>query len=275
MRQDRCFPGQNSTLNRFTTLLLSLLILLSMTKIVFATDMPDDIYQGARMKAEANSVTTVWIIGDSLTHGLFASSEPTAFRNRLFDALRERHPGQVRSTFWAGVCTLAGLEQRWDSWEGRPQLVFIELGINDLSRNSYCPQIPEEEWQARFGAMLDRIQQDAPGVKIIVGTIPWCGWRQGSQQFEDALIYNDRIATEARRRDVTVADLWSATLGKSDGISTPDQPSVFPPFYHGDNFHPNDLGHQRIANTFFDAYFSTLHATYLPRVMHTVHNDQP
>jgi lysophospholipase L1-like esterase len=274
MHRAHLFSKRNLFLIRITIFLLSLLITLSVAEEIFATEMPDDVYRDTRRNTEASSTKTVWIVGDSLTRGLFASTEAHTYRNLLFDALRDKHTGEIHTTFWSGVCTLAELEQRWDQYVGLPDLIFIELGINDSGRNSNCPQVPIEEWQARFGAMLDRIQQDAPGVKIIVGTIPWCGWSEDSWSFEEALIFNDWIATEAQKRDITVADLWTATLGKSDGISTPDQPSIFPPSYHGDNFHPSDLGHQRIANTFFDAYLDTLHSLYLPQVMHADHYDQ-
>ncbi len=266
MHRKNHYLKRSPTLVQIAILLSGLFIVLVLfiALVTFASHSPDDVHRTVRPEASGNSIRTVWVIGDSLTLGMFASSESAAFRNRLFDELRERHPGQIRSTRWAGACTLAELEERWDSWEGNPDLIFIELGINDLARTETCQPMPEEEWQARFGAMLDRIQRDAPGVKIIVGTIPWSGWRDNTQEFTGALLYNDRIETEAQKRDVMVADLWEATLHKRDGLSTPDQPSVFPPYYHGDSFHPNDLGHQRIANTFFDAYLNTLQSKPLP-----------
>ena len=258
------FLKRSPTLPQSAILLLGLLIVLFITLVTFTSRPSDDVQESVRSETNGNSIHTVWVIGDSLTLGMFASEESAAFRNRLFDALRERHPGQIRTTQWVGARTLAELEQRWDSWEGHPDLIFIELGINDLGRNPDFPQVPEEAWQARFGAMLDRIQKDAPNVKIIVGTVPWSGWPPGSQEYQKALKYNSWISAEARQRDIAIADLWAATVGKEDGLSTPDQPSVFPPFYHGDNFHPNDLGHQRIANAFFDAYLNTLPSKPLP-----------
>ena len=274
MQRIRHYLKRSPTLPQIATLLSVLLIVLFIVLVTFTSHPPDDVHATVHPEANDNSIRTVWIIGDSLTLGMFASSESAAFRNRLFDALRERHPGHIHATQWVGACTLAELEQRWDSLEGTPDLLFIELGINDLARTENCSHMPEEEWQARFGAMLDRIQRDAPGVKIIVGTIPWSGWGDDTQEFAGALLYNDRITTEAQTRDVVVADLWEATLHKRDGLSTPDQPSAFPPYYHGDNFHPNDLGHQRIANTFFGAYLNTLHRTYLPQITHPIRYDQ-
>lgn len=194
---------------------------------------------------------SVWIVGDSLTTGLYASAEETTYRSLLFSALQEAYPGKFGTTFWSNVCTLAGFEYYWGTYDDRPDLIFIELGINDAGRNSHCMQVPKENWQNRYGAMLDRIRSDVPGVKIIVGTIPWSGWEEGSVGFEEVLQYNEWIAAEARKRQIEVADLWAAVVGRTDGLSSLWQASTFPPAYHGDGFHLNDIGHQLLASTFF------------------------
>lgn len=208
---------------------------------------------------------SVWIIGDSLTRGLFASSEKNTYRNVLFSKLQERYPMLIHTTFWNGVCTLGGLEEQWSSWPGQPDILFIELGINDLG-NEDCILIPDEVWQQHYGAMLDRIQQDAPGVQIVVGTIPWSGWKPGTDIYRRAQLFNTWIIAEAGKRNVPVADLWSATVGREDGLSRPEESSVFPP-YHGDNFHPNDRGHQRLAETFFNAYRVNHSPLYHPLII--------
>ncbi len=209
-------------------------------------------------------IRSVWILGDSLTLGVYASSQETTFRNALFHDLQSiSRPWSMRITLWESVCTLGGLEEEWDDLPGEPTLLFIEVGINDILGNENCPLVPEAQWRQRYGAMLDRIQQDAPGVEIIVGSIPWSNWPEESDRYRKALQYNQWIAEEAQARAIPVADLWSATLGRKDGISTPDQPSMFPP-YHGDNFHPNDVGHRRIANTFFQTYLRKYQRLYTP-----------
>lgn len=102
--------------------------------------------------------------------------------------------------------------------------------------------------------MLDHIRATAPGVEIVVGTIPWCNWKPGSEKYMKALEYNRWIVKLAADRDIPVADLWSVTVNRPDGISSPDEISAFAPSFRGDNFHPNDVGHKRIAQEFFRAY---------------------
>ena len=195
----------------------------------------------------------VWILGDSLTGGLYASSEETTFRSQLLGMLGASDPSRQIAPFWHRGCTLARLEMRWPEFSGRPDLLFLEYGINDLG-NPGCPQIPEDQYAARFGAMLDRMLADAPGVEIVVGTIPWCGWAQGSAERDHALRYNAMIAGEAEKRGLIVSDLWSATVDHPENLSSPSEASPFPPGYAGDGFHPSDQGHLAIAQAFFKAY---------------------
>ena len=204
---------------------------------------------------------SVWIIGDSITRGLYASSESATYRALLFRGLAERYPAQIYTTFWQGVCTLGRLEQRWGQWPGQPDILFLELGINDVSRNPNCPQVPVSEWAQRYGAMLDRIRRDAPGVTIVVGTLPWPGWKPGTKRYQTALQFNRWIREAAAQRNIAVADLWEVMEGQEHYLSRPDEPSPFPPKYRGDGFHPNDQGHQIIAQTFLRAYETALTGT--------------
>lgn len=204
---------------------------------------------------EPAPLNAVWIIGDSITRGLYASNEAAMFRHHVFTDLQDRHPGQIRLLFWEGMCTLGRLEARWERLEPLPPptILFIELGVNDILPSPTCEQVPEAEWQARYGAMLDRFRQLAPQAQIIVGTTPWVGW--DDERRARAQLYNGWIHQEAEARGLAVADLWAATVDRPDGLSSPDQPNPFPPDFHGDGFHPNDLGHQRIADAFLSAYY--------------------
>ena len=167
--------------------------------------------------------------------------------------MQEQSGHQIEELYWRRFCTLASLEGRWEELAGHPDLVFIEIGINDVA-NVNCEQVPESAWRARYGAMLDRIHARAPDAAIIVGTIPWCGWSAGNPTRARALAYSDWIRAEADARGLAVADLWAVTVDRPDGISAPKQPSAFPPKYQGDTFHPNDVGHARIAETFYQTY---------------------
>ena len=199
---------------------------------------------------------TVWIIGDSLARGLYATGEAQMYRNLLFDEVQARYPGQVRLLFWQEMCSLARLEDRWDRIEDvpPPDILFLELGLNDVVQTSGCEHVPDDAWQALLGAVLDRFQALSPNAQIVVGTIPWSGWPEGHEMRLRARAYNHWIFKQAEARGLVVADLWAATLDRQDGLSSQEEPNPFPPAYRGDGFHPNDLGHRRLAQTFWTAY---------------------
>jgi lysophospholipase L1-like esterase len=72
--------------------------------------------------------------------------------------------------------------------------------------------------------------------------------------------YAESIKEEAAARGIAVADLWALECACR---STPTDPSPFPPYYRGDNFHPNDEGHRRIADALLRALRP--YTVYLPR----------
>lgn len=196
------------------------------------------------------------VVGDSLSRGLYASSGAASYSHLLADTLNmevEILPS----------CTLAGAEIKWANWEGNvADVIVVELGINDVTGNPGCPQIPREEWATRYGAFLDTLLA-ATDATIVVGTIPWCGWEE-NERLEKARLYNSYIKAEAQRRGVMVADLWAATLYCGRCLSQPGEMSPFPPGFQGDGFHPGDSGHRIIAGTFLGAIKP--HALYLPLV---------
>ena len=189
---------------------------------------------------------TIWLIGDSLSRGLYASSEANTYR-----AILERELN-APITRIAGCNVRKALEQvaQAETW---PEVVFIEVGINDLRETpaqdqESCPWLPPEEFPAAYHQLVDTLE--AHGVLVIAGTIPWSGW-----QPEDAIWPRIQTFNQVIRQSTPhIADLWTATLYAEDQLSQPDQPSAFGPGYQGDRFHPSDAGHRRIAQVFLKAY---------------------
>ncbi len=195
------------------------------------------------------------------------------FRNLLLDDLQTYYPGQVNLSFWRGICSMGRLEARWDVFEAvpRPDVVFLELGINEVIRSDECELVPDDVWAAHFGNLLDRLQVLSPDVRVVVGTVPWSGWPEGSEMRARGSVFNQWIRAEAEARGMAVADLWAATVDRPDGISSAADPNPFPPSYRGDGFHPNNAGHRRIASAFWTAYVSRYEPgglTYLPLQVH-------
>jgi len=180
--------------------------------------------------------TRLLVIGDSLSKGLYATSEVNAYRYLVADATRAR-------LGWMLAPTLEVAEEEWADWRWPADVIIVELGSNDLWIG-----IPEEEWAERYGAFLDDLQ--ATGARVIVGTITWSGRVEGSESWRRATRYNEYIRAEAGKRGITVVDLWAVTMGHEEYLSRPDELSPFEPGFEGDGFHPGDLGHRAIAEAF-------------------------
>ncbi len=215
-------------------------------------------------KAEKKTVRkvphSVWILGDSITIGLHASAESATYRNRLIAKLQSHYPGQIYTTLWAPVCTWKGLEAWWNSQNTYPDVLFLEVGLVDVlartSTSDLCVPTPQSEWPTRIGDMLDTILRSKDDIQVVVGTVPWCGWEEGSDLYTRAQRFNDILRKEAEKRHIPVADLWAVTVGDRDVLSRPDRSSAFGPDFRGDYFHPGDTGHQRIAEAFWQAFQS-------------------
>jgi hypothetical protein len=110
--------------------------------------------------------------------------------------------------------------------------------------------ISPDQFRQIYASILDCVTGD--GTIVVAGTVPWLGWAAVTSTYERADLFSQIIAQEAARRQVAVADLWSATKLRLNLISTPQEPT-FLSVGRGDNFHPNDAGHAVIAQTYEQA----------------------
>jgi hypothetical protein len=140
---------------------------------------------------------------------------------------------------------VAEAEARWADWGWPSDIIVVELGLNDAM--PVTPTIAEVDWPDRYGALLDSL---AASGATVVATTMFYGISPAHPRYAALLRYNDAIHTEAAARGIAVADVWAATRDcASICRSHADQMSPFPPHFRGDDFHPSDVGHARIAQT--------------------------
>jgi len=177
------------------------------------------------------------VIGDSLSQGLYATSEAHGYKFLVADGLGAQ-------LGWMKGTNLAVAETNWAAWDWDADVIVVELGTNDLTGD-----IPEAEWPARYGAFLDALQ--ATGARIVVGNVPWSGRDEDGEGWRLARRFSGYIEAEAGARGIPVADLWAVTLATGEaGLSQPGEPSPFAPGFEGDGYHPSDEGHRVIAEEF-------------------------
>lgn len=193
------------------------------------------------------------VLGDSLTVGLFASSEEETYKQQLATVLH----AELTSAYAAN---LLGIEAIWAAWEGEADVIVLEIGLNDVLGFGPKP-LPESEWPAHYGALIESLK--ASGARVIATTL-FSGLHPLHEDYARLLRYNGYIREQAARHGVPLADIFRATDRCPACLSRPEEPSVFPPLYHGDNFHPSDRGHAIMAHTIAGAISNTV---YLPIIM--------
>lgn len=193
------------------------------------------------------------VIGDSLTSGLFASSEQTTFASQVAAAtgyqLARKHASRLPQAVAAWTM--------YRDW--RPDLVIVEIGLNDISSGEWAP----DTWRSAYSAFIGDIQRS--GATVVVATTFWAGVQSSQSNYANYVALNDDIRAVAAERGAILADLWTATEACKDCVSQRTQPSYWPPFL-GDNFHPNDAGHAIITKTILAALNERSQRWYFPGI---------
>lgn len=188
-------------------------------------------------------------LGDSLTMGLHASATDRMYRDILAKRILELHGGSVVSTVIQDPFGLTddALNRSGPVLRSRPDIIILEVGNHEVFADSEQVDL----FPSRYEQLLDALQ--GTGAVLIAGTVAWLNYAPESGEFARALRMNQMIRDIGARRGVTVADLWSPTVFRNDLISRPGDPSAIEPF-DGDDLHPNDAGHEALADAFWSAY---------------------
>ncbi len=188
---------------------------------------------------------SIAFIGDSLTLGANASTPSKTFVSLVTAFIDERSSDEQRSEFLSfdpqTDPTAAAQAMQYNR-----RFVIIEFGVHAAIDESISP----DQFRQIYASILDCVTGD--GTIVVAGTVPWLGWAAVTSTYERADLFSQIIAQEAAKRQVAVADLWSATKLRLNLISTP-QGQTFLGSGRGDNFHPNDAGHAVIAQTYEQA----------------------
>lgn len=193
------------------------------------------------------------VLGDSLTSGLYASHEQATFASILASDLGmhlARKP----------VGSLPGAVAEWERVKGwHPAIVVIEVGLNDVSKGV----LTDGEWDGMYNKLLADISDS--GAIPVACTMFWGGIGPEHPNYARYERYNQIIRDAAADQDARLVDLWGITYNKPAYVSNAKEVSYWGPHYHGDNFHPSDLGHAVIAESI--SYVILEEDTFLPAVL--------
>ena len=133
---------------------------------------------------------------------------------------------------------------------GRYDRIVLELGIHAVRGSDRLYTADPVLFRRRYGRLLDVALQHAD--EVIVVNVPWLDW--GPANAEQAQAFNRAIQELASARGVRVVDAWSVMAACGSACIGPD------------GFHPNALGHQRIAAA-VRQISAPLRPAYLPAVI--------
>ncbi|WP_158253849.1 SGNH/GDSL hydrolase family protein [Cryobacterium sp. N22] len=171
----------------------------------------------------------VLFAGDSLTGSYFASSTEAGFRSRVATALGpvELTTAELADQTLTTVSRIVDVPADLD-------LAVVELGTNDVGTKT-----PFDQFTSQYRDLLGKITTTSPGAALIcTGT-----WQDAGEAY-DAVIEAECLT--AGGRYVPLVDIFEA-----DGTRGPAGTET--PFGESDTFHPNDSGHQQIADAILAA----------------------
>jgi lysophospholipase L1-like esterase len=203
-------------------------------------------------EAAAQSVRTplrLAFLGDSLTMGLHATAEERMYREILARRILAPSGGTVVTTVIQDPYGLTddAIRRVFPVLDARPDVVILEIGNHE----AFADPAEAAQFESRYELLLGYLQ--LTGARVIAGTLAWLNYPADSREYRQALRLNRSIRDLCARRGITVADLWTPTVFREELLSRPGEPSAIPD-QEGDLLHPNDRGHEVLANAFWDAY---------------------
>lgn len=184
----------------------------------------------ANVKKPVDRPLRLMVPGDSLSGGYYSSTEANSFRALVrthlsasveVEELKATQAGANLST----VGGLVGIPENLD-------LAIIELGTNDTAGKTEIAQ-----FTSQYDALLRTIKEGSPEVALIcVG--PWGAPGAGTDPYDKA------VEASCKAQGGQFVKI-STVFGSTDNRTKKGEPSWLGP---SDDFHPNDVGHKKIAD---------------------------
>jgi hypothetical protein len=189
--------------------------------------------------SQPQSGAGIAFVGDSVTLGWYASTVAKTYFSLVSQTIDER-VGPRAAGMFISIDPVNDLAVAAEAARQNSQFIIIELGVHFMAMDGWTP----DAFRDRYASLLDCVVGDS--TIVVAGTIPWLGWKPGSLAYVRAEIESRIIAEEAAKRQVAVADLWSAMRLRPELVSRHQDGTFLWPF-RGDNTHPGDAGHAVIA----------------------------
>lgn len=192
-------------------------------------------------------------MGDSISEGWDATSEEKRFITVLSKMIKEKMGYDVQVT---DVASRAGTGLKDNGLpnldlvlEQKPDFITIEYGTNDLYELRKAAYSPPEEFKENLSTLIDSIRTKSSKQPKLLLVTTW-------YRNEKTHIYDEIIKQVGEAKDIQVVDI-SSVWKRGD---TAGPIGNYTPFRDGDSddWHPNDLGHQLIAEEVYKVAYEIL-----------------
>lgn len=176
----------------------------------------------------ADGKVSAVFLGDSLTYGLYASTEAAGWRPQMVERLSKL--GEVNATRAGQTGNTVAAVSGSATIPADANVVFIELGTNDLYKTDI------DVFAKQYADLTEKAQQTATGAKIVCLGV----WGPA----DAARNYDAKIQTACRSTGGTFVAL--SPLYTDPANRGPAGQAKFGGT--SDDFHPNDTGYKAIAS---------------------------
>lgn len=180
---------------------------------------------------------SVFYAGDSLSYGLYSSTEANGYRFLLNDELRKHGEIVEHRATKADEKALFKIGNVQNIPESGVDIAILELGTNDLGTNEVGSRTEPDLFHKQYQDLVRNVQRSA-GVQIICVGV----WGGSGQTISDP--YDFEIQKVCQEHGGQYVDL-TAAFELKDTFGPKGAPSWLG---ISDGFHPNDKGHRLIAD---------------------------
>lgn len=201
----------------------------------------------ATLKNKSQKNLKYYALGDSLSAGLFSDSTNSRFTTLFADDLQKgtgKKVVEVNNSSVGKTVTNFGLPNVQALIEQQPDIATIEFGTNDAAYGVDAKNLGD--FTTNLDAVVKMVKEQTHAQILLMTT-----WSPSDGKFvENDAVYDQKIKAIGQKYQVPVVDL--ATIWKNDPAVTRNDLGYSQTYNRQkDQFHPNQLGHEKIAQLLY------------------------
>lgn len=196
------------------------------------------------LKNSSKEQLRYYALGDSLSVGLFSDSKATRFSTLFTKSLESKTGKQVVESNTSSVgktVTNFGILHVQDVVANQPDIVTVEFGTNDAAYGVDATNV--NNFVTNLDAVVSQLKSQTKAQIILMTS-----WSSSDGKYiENDRVYDQKIKEIAQKYQVPVADL-SMIWNNNPSVIKNDLGYSNIYSIQKDEFHPNQQGHQAIAD---------------------------